>query len=153
MGRSKAWIWAWVVAEMVSSPANPLLYHQGEPSSPALGSSPSAMTSRKQGELSLSLLPCSPGGSPALTSPVPAPLLCPGVCRACSPKWCCLPLHRQGQLSKLPLVGMGETHHLHLPATSQQMSGWQSVFPCSQLTQGPVTRASSTVLPVWLPDQ
>lgn len=33
------------------------------------------------------------------------------------------------------------------------MSGWQSQLSCSQLTQGPVTRASSTLLPGWLPDQ
>lgn len=49
---SQTWIWAWMLAELISLPALPQKHHQGELSSTTLASSPSAATGEGQGQLS-----------------------------------------------------------------------------------------------------
>ena len=49
---SKAWIWTWILAELVSPPAFPHSYHWGELSSTVPASSSYVTASKEQGQLS-----------------------------------------------------------------------------------------------------
>lgn len=83
--KSKPWIWAWLVAELVSLPSLLLPHHWGQLSSTGLASSPSALAWQRQSQLSCSraLRASSPHlhPQPPLLPPMPtepALLCCPG---------------------------------------------------------------------------
>ena len=72
---SQAWVWAWVVAELVFLLAFPHCHFPSNFSSTVLASSPNATYSKEQGQFSYSQILRS--RSPILTSPEPALLFCP----------------------------------------------------------------------------
>ena len=72
---SKAWIWAWVVAELVILLALPYLNQEGKLSSTSAAGLLNATISREQGQLSCPH--ALSAGSPAPTPPEPAQLCCP----------------------------------------------------------------------------
>jgi hypothetical protein len=73
---SKAWIWAWVVAELVILLALPYLNQEGKLSSTSAAGLLNATISREQGQLSCPH--ALSAGSPAPTPPESAPLCCSG---------------------------------------------------------------------------